>query len=402
VTVLVPESLRALQEQVRTLHAEAAPWLPAGLGSRLTWGPAVSQASTVLSCRNLRGVLAHNPGDFTVTVAAGTPLLEVQEALAHHGQWLSLDAPWGEAPGSIGGLVARGLSGGYRQRYLGVRDQLLGVQLLRSDGVLARAGGKVVKNVAGYDLMRLISGSWGSLGLITELTLRTQPIPPQRRCLLIQGELPLLQQLCRWLRDSSLSPERLDLGNARWAAEAGLSPQPLLLVALASIDAATLAEQITCIRGQAQQMEQALGTEPGLTLEELKANELEPLLAAQRGCNTQADWLLRLVVPPAQCATLLASGELQGAAVVLAAGSGCGDGWAQTGALPRHRVEALRRRCHALGGHLSVLRQPQPATGAAAVPAWLDAPSRPLIEAVKRQFDPLQQLARGRLPGVAG
>jgi len=298
--------------------------------------------------------------------------------------------------------VARGLSGGYRQRYLGVRDQLLGVQLLRSDGVLARAGGKVVKNVAGYDLMRLITGSWGSLGLITELTLRTQPIPPQRRCLLIQGELPLLQQLCRWLRDSSLSPERLDLGNARWAAEAGLSPQPLLLVALASIDAATLAEQIACIRGQAQQSAQALGQEPDLTLEELQANELEPLLAAQRGCNSQADWLLRLVVPPAQCATLLACGELQGAAVVLAAGSGCGDGWAQTGALPRHRVEALRRCCHELGGHLSVLRQPQPATGAAAVLAWLDAPSRPLIEAVKRQFDPLQQLARGRLPGVAG
>ncbi len=91
--------------------------------------------------------------------------------------------------GSIGGLVARGLAGGYRQRYLGVRDQLIGIALLRADGTAARAGGKVVKNVAGYDLMRPLCGSWGSLGLITAVTLRTQPIPPQRRGLRLHGQL---------------------------------------------------------------------------------------------------------------------------------------------------------------------------------------------------------------------
>jgi glycolate oxidase FAD binding subunit len=79
--------------------------------------------------------------------------------------------------------VARGLAGGLRQRYLGVRDQLIGIELLRADGTRARAGGKVVKNVAGYDLMRLLTGSWGSLALITAVTLRTQPQPPERRCL---------------------------------------------------------------------------------------------------------------------------------------------------------------------------------------------------------------------------
>ncbi|MEB3277075.1 MAG: FAD-binding protein, partial [Cyanobacteriota bacterium] len=220
-TVLAPPTLSALQQQVRQLHAKATPWLPAGLGSRLDWGPPVAPQSLVLSCRALAGIREHNPGDFTLSVAAGTPLLEVQEALAHHGQWLAVDQPWGAAAGSIGGLLGRGLAGGYRQRAMGLRDQLLGIQLLRSDGVLARAGGKVVKNVAGYDLMRLLTGSWGSLALITELTLRTQPIPPERRSLLIQGELPALQQLSHWLRGSSLSPERIDLCSAPLAAAAG-------------------------------------------------------------------------------------------------------------------------------------------------------------------------------------
>ena len=186
-----------LQELVRELHRLATPWQPAGLGSRLSWGPPVAPGSSTVSCRQLRGIVEHSPGDFTVTVQAGTPLVELQEELAHHRQWLALDWPWGSGPGgkasgSLGGLVARGLAGGLRQRYLGVRDQLIGIGLLRADGTAARAGGKVVKNVAGYDLMRLFTGSWGSLGLITELTLRTFPHPPQRRGLLLQGDLSLL------------------------------------------------------------------------------------------------------------------------------------------------------------------------------------------------------------------
>ena len=389
-TVLAPSCLDDLQQQVRQFHGEATPWLPSGLGSRLDWGPPVASGSVVLSVRELGGIRAHSPGDFTLTVAAGTPLVEVQEALAHHRQWLGVDAPWGSADTSIGGLIARGLSGGYRQRAMGVRDQLLGVQLLRSDGVLARAGGKVVKNVAGYDLMRLLSGSWGSLGLITELTLRTHPVPPQRRLLLVQDALPQLHNLSRWLLGSSLSPERIDLWSAPLAAAAGLGEQPLLLLSLASIDATTLDEQIACIATRA----------PGL--QQLEPAASTALLASARGIGHEqhADWLLRLAVPPAQATALLDAPELKGMAVALAAGSGSGDGWAPAAALPRHRAEALRRRCQQLGGYLTALRQPTPAAGAAPMPAWLDAPSRALIETVKRSFDPRQQLARGRLPGV--
>ncbi|MBM5799506.1 MAG: FAD-binding oxidoreductase [Cyanobacteria bacterium K_DeepCast_35m_m2_023] len=401
--VEAPESLVALQQQVRHLHAEARPWLPAGSASRLDWGPAVVPGSVVLSCRGLAGIQKHNPGDFTLRVAAGTPLVEVQAALAHHGQWLSLDLPWGgdhsdrhasSSSGSIGGLIARGLAGGYRQRYMGVRDQLIGIELLRSDGVLARAGGQVVKNVAGYDLMRLLSGSWGSLALITQVTLRTQPLPPQRRVLVVQHERTNLEPLWRWLLNSSLSPERVDVWSEALAASAGLAPQPLLLVSLASIDAGTLAEQIACI-GERAPGQQVLDPEAGSALQAAARG------IASDGTQAAADWLLRVAVPPLQSGTLLACPELQGLPAVVAAGSGIGDAWASASQLPRHRVEALRRRCTALGGYLTVLRQPPAAAGTAPVPAWLDAPSRPLIEAVKREFDPKQQLARGRLPGVA-
>jgi FAD/FMN-containing dehydrogenase len=200
---------------VRDWHAQATPWLPCGLGSRLDWGPPVLAGSAVLSCRRLNRILEHNPGDFTVTVEAGTTLVDLQAALAEENQWLAIDWPWqsgsdGSHSGSIGGLVARGLSGGLRQRHLGIRDQLIGLQLLRVDGTAARAGGKVVKNVAGYDLMRLFTGSWGSLGLITAVTLRTQPRPPQRRGLWIPGDLPSLAAFSAALLASSLTPERLD------------------------------------------------------------------------------------------------------------------------------------------------------------------------------------------------
>jgi glycolate oxidase FAD binding subunit len=380
-----------LQELVRDLHRQAGAWLPAGLGSRIGWGPPVAQPHTVLSCARLNRILEHNPGDFTITVEAGTPLVVVQEVLAHHGQWLPLDWPWGSdasgaGSGSVGGLLARGLARGYRHRYLGVRDQLIGIELVRTDGIRARAGGKVVKNVAGYDLMRLLCGSWGSLALITAATLRTQPIPPQRRGLRLAGALEPLATFCRWLLDSSLTPERVD-----WQRRGGGTA---LVVSLASISAQTLDEQLACIREKA----------PGLEIQTLEPEQLTAATAipgtagtAGLGDPSTPGWLLRLGVKPDQAAGMLADQALDGLELELGAGSGLGCGWAPAQVVPAYRIEALRQLCRARGGYLTVLQQPAGST----LPAWLDAPSRPMIEAVKRQFDPKQQLARGRLPGVA-
>jgi glycolate oxidase FAD binding subunit len=291
--------------------------------------------------------------------------------------------------------VARGLTGGYRQRYLGIRDQLIGIGLMRADGVSAKAGGQVVKNVAGYDLMRLFTGSWGSLGLITEVTLRTMPLPPRRSGLLVQGPLSQLTPLGEWLLNSSLTPERIDWWSPALAAAAGLAPLPLLLLGLASVDALTMAAQQTAIAAQTD-----------LACEVLTAERLGELLAVAGGGEAPPPaWLLRPGVNPAQAPALLAAPELRGIALELGAGSGLGVAWAggpgdsraAQGTLNPDEVASLRRRCLGLGGHLTILSQPE----GSLLNAWEDAPSRPLIERIKDQFDGLGQLAPGRLPGVA-
>ena len=425
-----------LQELVRELHRQGTPWLPAGLGSRLDWGAPVAPC-TVVSCAGLSGIREHSPGDFTVTVGAGTPLEELQEALAPHRQWLALDPPFetgspavaeadpaqSAAPsqGSIGGLVARGLAGGYRERYLGVRDQLIGLRLLRADGVEAMAGGKVVKNVAGYDLMRLLCGSWGSLGLITEVTLRTMPLPPQRRGLLVSGPAAALMAWTTALLRLGITPERLDVWSPALAAAAGQEPAALLLVGLASVSAANLEAQLAALaENLAESGGRADNGAGAVAMRSCSASELASLLAWGRQARAgqlaavdgqvasdsptpdPAAWLLRLGVSPNRGADLLSHPLLADRPVNLTAGSGLALAWADAG-LPPEQVQELRLHCRALGGHLTVLRRPASAdlAAVAALPAWEDAPSRPMIEAIKAQFDPKHQLAPGRLPGVA-
>lgn len=374
-----PATRKELIALVRQWHDAASPWIPSGLGTRLDWGPPLDARHPVLSCRGLNRVIDHAVDDLTITVQAGCPLTDLQAVLAERGQWLPLDHPRGEAEGSIGGLVARGLAGGLRQRHLGVRDQIIGITLLRSDGVEARAGGRVVKNVAGYDLMKLLCGSWGSLALITELTLRVQPIRPAHGTLLLHGDLSSQNSFRAELLRSTLTPERCDWqsrGDGHW--------QLRLLLSSVSDQA---------VEDQMKRLEAMAGSHRLKTQRHSGADPLDSGLPCM-----DPTWLVRVALPSAVLHQLLSDGTLlalKGWQWDLAAGAGCGDGWCSEPTAP-YRVDALRRRVIDLGGQLTVLKQPQ----AAGLPAWLDAPARPVIEAVKRQFDPRQQLCRGRLPGV--
>jgi glycolate oxidase FAD binding subunit len=136
--------------------------------------PALSRGAN-LCVKNLAGMLEYQPGEFTFTALAGTPIREVQQQLHEHGQYLPFDPPLAEAGATLGGTVAAGLSGPGRFRYGGVRDFLLGVRLVNGAGDVVFGGGKVVKNAAGFDIPKLMIGSLGQFGVIVEVTFKVFP-----------------------------------------------------------------------------------------------------------------------------------------------------------------------------------------------------------------------------------
>jgi glycolate oxidase FAD binding subunit len=155
-----------------------------GGGTKLAWPPAAPDGAIELSTAGLNRIVEHNAGDLTAVLEAGVPLAEAQAAFAKEGQRLALDPPLGGAGeggaggATIGGVVATGDTGPLRGRYGGPRDLVVGMRVALSDGTLAKSGGKVIKNVAGYDIAKLFGGSFGTLGAIVELSVRLHPVAP--------------------------------------------------------------------------------------------------------------------------------------------------------------------------------------------------------------------------------
>jgi glycolate oxidase FAD binding subunit len=164
------------QETAERLRGSDGPVRIAGGGTKAGWGNPVDHAE-VVSTAGLDSIVEHNAGDLTAVVEAGVPLRRLEEELAEAGQMLALDPPGDDA--TIGGIVATGDSGPLRHRYGGPRDLVLGVTIALPDGTVARAGGRVIKNVAGYDLSKLMTGAFGTLGLIAQVALRLHPLPRQ-------------------------------------------------------------------------------------------------------------------------------------------------------------------------------------------------------------------------------
>lgn len=171
------ERPRTAGEAADVLRATAGTVLVRGGGTKLDWAGRVDEPDLILDTTQLRGVLTHNPADLTASVRAGTTLEELQSHLAADGQWLALDPPTGSAGATVGGSLAAGDSGPSRLRYGGLRDLVIGVTLVLADGTVARSGGHVIKNVAGYDLAKIVNGSLGSLALVAEVVVRLHPRP---------------------------------------------------------------------------------------------------------------------------------------------------------------------------------------------------------------------------------
>lgn len=200
--VLRPKTIGDVQEIVRAHRAV----FPRGAGTKTALATPPPDA-TVLDLSGVVGIVEYDPAEFTFTARAGTPVREIQQTLADHGQELPFDPPLAAAGATLGGAVASGLSGPGRYRYGGVRDFILGVRFVDGLGNLVRGGGKVVKNAAGFDFPKLMVGSLGRLGVLVELTFKVFPAP--RAHATVRAEFPRLEEAVEVLARLLLSPFNL-------------------------------------------------------------------------------------------------------------------------------------------------------------------------------------------------
>ena len=207
--LVFPQTIDTVAKIVRQASQHQWRILICGNGSKITWGGLGKDIQLVISTQKCDRLIEHAVGDLTVTAEAGMKLVDLQAQLRSHNQFLPLDPSHGNA--TLGGIVATADTGSWRQRYGGVRDLLLGLSFVRADGELAKAGGRVVKNVAGYDLMKLFTGAYGTLGIITQLTFRTYPLIATSQTLLLTGEAGAIARLTQTIRSSGLTPTAMDL-----------------------------------------------------------------------------------------------------------------------------------------------------------------------------------------------
>jgi len=202
---LEPANEHQLADALRFANIAGLSAIPRGGGTKLGWGNPPSRADVVISTTRLNRVLEHAWADLTVTVEAGCTVQALQQTLAQHGQRLALDPLWPDKA-TVGGILATSDSGALRLRFGALRDLIIGVTIALPDGTLASSGGKVVKNVAGYDLPKLVTGALGTLGVITRAVFRLHPLPRQARSFSISAAIPdEAQRVVLAIQDSKLA-----------------------------------------------------------------------------------------------------------------------------------------------------------------------------------------------------
>jgi FAD/FMN-containing dehydrogenase len=368
---VTPESAETLGLVCRLAHDEGWTIRVEGRGS---WLPPDAPADIAVSTRALDAVISLSADDLVATVQAGATLETVRRALAEQRMWLTLDPP-GRPERSIGSVAATGTAGPLRERFGPVRDHILGCTVVTGDGRIVRAGGRVVKNVAGFDLAKLHVGGFGAFGIITELHLRLRAIPETDITLVRRGPRDPLSRAVRELDAAGLTPAAAELLSPAVAA----GPDWLLAVRLTGLAAAVLAEveQITAMAGGGW--------------EQLQTERSAALWAMVARAATSGPVTLRLgVLGPGIDETLdLVTGEL-GEGLMTASPAGGGLRW--TGETGPERIRTLRR---ALAGReipLTLERAPWPVRHAVGHFGAYREGVGPLVGRLRETFDPTRRL----------
>jgi len=354
----------SLIERIRAAAAAGQGLRIRGGGSKDFYGEATQ--GELLETRGLTGITSYEPSELVVTVRAGTPLAELEALLAASNQCLPFEPPHFGPGATVGGMVACGLSGPARASVGAVRDYVLGMTMLNGRGELLTFGGQVMKNVAGYDLSRLVAGSLGTLGLIVEVSLKVLPIAPAEATLkFAMSQAEALRQLNLW------GGQPLPLNASCWVEDAGVGTLFLRLRgAVAAVDAA-------CRKLGGERQDNAL-VAPDWTL----CREQQLPWFAERG---ERD-LWRLSVP--QTAPVL---DLPEPPLVEWHG---GERWVR---VEPGQGERLRHAAKAVGGHATLFRTADPQDRS--TPRF--SPQEPVLQRIhgelKLQFDPSGVFNRGRL-----
>ena len=250
--LVFPSTVDTLSEIVKT--AQQAKWriIPCGNGSKLDWGGLTQDIQLVVSTQKCDRIIEHAVGDLTVTVEAGVKLADLQGQLKQTNQFLPID-PVFPQQATIGGIIATADTGSWREGYGGIRDMVLGISFIRADGEIAQAGGRVVKNVAGYDLMKLFTGAYGTLGIITQVTLRTYPLPEASQTVVLTGEAKEIAQATQTIRNSGLTPTAADLVSASAMDKLGMNQDTGLILRFQTIQK-SIEQQTSQIKSIAQQL----------------------------------------------------------------------------------------------------------------------------------------------------
>jgi glycolate oxidase FAD binding subunit len=369
--VVRPTTVDQVAEVLTAAAADGRTVVPVGGRSKLTWAAPPESCDLLLDLTGLDRVVEHVAGDLTVVAEAGVRLADLQAQVGRAGQLLGLDPP--EDGATLGGVVSANASGPRRLRYGTTRDLLIGITVVLADGTVAHAGGKVVKNVAGYDLGKLFTGAHGTLGVVVSTTWRLHPVPPARRVVTLElpdaaAAGPVSVALAR----STLTPSAVEL----IAGADGTARLVVLFESIAESVAGQAGAAVALLGGgeESEDLPEDFGRRPG-------------------GAD---DVLLRLAHAPASLSAVL--GALP-AGTALAAHAASGVTYA---AVPAgEAVDALPRLRAAIAPHdgtAVVLRAPD------AVRERLDhwgpvGDSLDLMRRVKERFDPERRMSPGRFVG---